>query len=262
MSDTTDTLMSAAPATEVADRVAPVSAGQLSARDLVHLVQGLYFVFWGVLVSVVVATNILVSIWQRSFSEMFLAAGLVSILIGSVRLSQVSLEGLRPPLLGRLWKQRTRLILRLAMLLAYFGVLFFMWRGEVGNLYLQVNALACVAVGIVYLIMLSRAVGALAAVLGSNELATESRLFSMSNIGLLLLPFLLALIYLGFMTIQHRSSLLVEFSLLLSRVSLLVAMIFMLPLSLTLSVVWAAKDIALRRLAEIDRDGSGEESVS
>ncbi len=254
MSDTTDTLMTAA-SVAVADKTTrPAAAGGVSARDLVRLVQGLYFIFWGVLVTVVVGTQVLVSLWNRSFTEVFLAAGVVSILIGSLRLAQVKLERLQPALLGRLWERRARVILRLAMLLAYFGVLFFMWRGAVGSVYLQVNALAFVVAVIVYLIILSRTVAALAAGLGSDELAMESRLFNVGNVGLLLLPCLLALIYLAVMTVQHGTNLLVEFSILLSRLSLLVAMVFLLPLSLTLSVVWAAKDIALRRLAEIDLD--------
>ena len=129
-----------------------------------------------------------------------------------------------------------------------------MWRGAVGNIYLQVNALAFIMVGIIYLIMLGRAVATLAAVLGHDSLAVESRLFNIGNIGILLLPCLLAVVYLGVLAIRHDTNLLIEFSVLLSRINLIAAVIFLLPLSLTLSLVWAAKDIALGRLAQVDTE--------
>ena len=261
MSDITDTFH----ATTIPPRESVTGAGPpggpavavpppvgVSARDLVHVAQGLYFIFWGLLVSIVVGTQILATLWLRSFAELFLAAGVLATLVGAWRLTQARLDRLQPAELSRRWRVRTRWIFWLAMLLAYFCVLFFMWRRAVDSLYLQVNALVFVGVGICYLILLSRTVAALALGLGNDELALESRLFNASNIGLLLLPFLGALGYVAVMAVRRESDLLDEFNLLLSQLNTLTALVFLLPLSLTLAVVWAAKDMALRRLEGSD----------
>jgi hypothetical protein len=256
MSETTDSL----PAAVAAAAVAPAATSspkenepsRVSARDLIHIVQGLYLIFWGLLVSVIIGTQIVASLWLRSFAEFFLAGGVLATLAGSWRLMQARLDGLRPVRLSRQWRSRARMIFGLALLLSYFCVLFYMWRRVVDSVYLQANALAFVVVGIVYLIMLSRTVAALAAGLGRNELAMESRLFNVGSVGLLLLPFLGALGYMGVMAVRKQTNLLVEFNLVLSHLNVVTALILLLPLSLTLSVVWAAKDLALQRLAEID----------
>lgn len=252
MSDTTDTLPAgtAASAADQPGETMPLS--RISARDLLHLTQGLYFVFWGLLISVVVAMQIVVTIWLRTFAEMFLGAGVVAILVGSWRLAQARLEHLNSPQLGALWRRRAHTILWLAVLLVYFCLLFYMWRRAVGNLYLQLNACAFVLTGIAYFVMLSRTVAVLAAGLGSSELSRESHLFNVINLILLVLPFIGTFVYVAVQSVLHGTNLLVEFNILLSDVNLVVALVFLLPLSLTLSMVWAAKDVALRRLAEID----------
>ena len=263
MSDRTDTFPAAnAPgpggspahtATLFGPAAAPAegpAVGQASAQDLVHIAQGLYFIFWGVLISLVIGVQIVATLWLRTFAELFLAAGVLATLVGSWRLTQAHLAGLRPAAIGALWRRRARGVFWLAMLLAYFCVLFFMWRRAVENVYLQINALAFVAVGIWYLIILSRTVAVLAVSLGHSEFTLESRLFNASNVGLLLLPFLGALTYVGVMAVRRHSDLLVEFNILLGQLNVVTALIFLLPLSLTLAMVWAAKDIALRRLAE------------
>ena len=140
-----------------------------------------------------------------------------------------------------------------AALTAYFCVIFYMWRKVPLAMYLQVNALGFIACAIGYLIALSRTVSTLAHGLGRDDLAREARWFGGVTVTLLLLPFIAALLYMAFMAAENRENGLLQFHDLLGQVTIPVMLVLLLPLSLTLVLVWAAKDAVLRRLAECDR---------
>ena len=268
MSDTTEA-MAPAPATvpPKAGAAAPVLPA-ISAPDLVRLVQGFYFIFWGLLVTVLVGAQILLLFWLHTFAEMFLAAGVFGVLTGTWRLYQTRLGTparvpSRPgpavasadagPLTAAvgLWRRHVGRLLTLAVLLTYFCVLFYLWRRAPLGLYLQLNALLFVAVGIVYVAALSRTVYALAGLLGRRQLAQESRLYGIGTLALLVGPFLGAVAYLATRTVTRHSNPLVEFHFLITRLNLLISILVLLPFSLTLSLVWSAKDAALQRLAAL-----------
>jgi hypothetical protein len=141
----------------------------------------------------------------------------------------------------------------LAVLMTYFCTFFYMWRRVPTNVYLLGNALAFPGTAIVYMIMLNRAVAALAIVLDRRELLLESRLFSVSNVGFLLVPFAGTLIYLGIASALRQSTMLIELEYLLARSNLIVAILLLLPFSLTLSLAWVAKDATLRELMASNR---------
>ncbi len=228
-------------------------AAQVSAADLVRLTQGLYFIFWGLLVTVLVAAQTVVLLWVRAFSEVFLAGGVVATLMGTWRLQQARLHALPDESTGPQWRNRVGRLRGVATLLAYFCVLFYMWRGVPDNFYLQLNAAAFVATGIVYLMMLNRTITTLAAFVGRKQMALEARLFTAANIVLLFLPFAAALAYIVLMAVLRQTSLLEEFRQLLQRISLLVAIVVLLPVSLTLALVWAAKDTLVQELVSRDQ---------
>lgn len=219
----------------------------VSAAALVRLIQGLYFVFWGLLVTVLVSAESVLLAWQSSFAEVVLAGGVAITVAGTWRLRQAGFAE------HASWRRRTGRLRGLALLLAYFALLFCLWRRAPVNLYLQLNAVGFVATGIALLMMVNRTVTALAAVVGRPQLALESRLFTAANIALLLLPFLAALSYLTVMVVARQTSPLDEFRHLLQRVSLLVGMIVLLPVALTLALVWAAKDSLLEELLSRDQ---------
>lgn len=221
-------------------------APEVSARDFVRLAQGFYSIFWGLLVTVLTGAQLLMLIGIHAFTESFLGAGVLAILVGSWRLFQVCS-------LGERWRSRTRAVLALAALMSYFCVCFWMWRRVPDNAYLLSNALAFVAIGIVYLIAFNRAIAALATALGRPEIALESRVLGASNVALLLLPFACVVAYLTGMVMIRHSNLFVELQSLLDRVNLLIVLLLLLPFSLTLSLAWGCKDAVLRQLATFDR---------
>ena len=110
------------------------------------------------------------------------------------------------------------------------------------------NAAGFLAAGIAYLTMLNRAVTTLAALVGRQQMALEARLFTAANIVLLMLPFVAALGYIVLRAVSEESGLLDELRKLVERVSLLGAMVVLLPVSLTLALVWAAKDTLVQEL--------------
>jgi hypothetical protein len=215
------------------------------ARDYVRLTQGFYFIFWGLLVTVLTAAQLLMPIEIPPFAELFLGAGVLATLIGSWRLYQVRS-------LGELWHKRVRRTLAVAGLLAYFCLFFYLWRRAPQSTYLMGNMLAFAAAGICYVIAFNRVVAALALALGRKDMALESRMFGSGNIGLLLVPFACVVAYIIGMAVFQRSDPLAELRFVLSRANLVVIILLLLPFSLTLSLAWSCKDAVLRQLSKLD----------
>jgi hypothetical protein len=237
------------PTTQLEQRTAievPVGTElHVPARDYVHLAQGFYFVFWGLLLTVLTGVELLMLIDMPPFAESLLGVGVLSTLIGSWRLYQVRS-------LGKLWQQGIRWVFALGMLMTYFCLFFYLWRRVPMSAYLLGNVLAFAATGIVYVIAFNRVVAVLATVLGRKDMVFESRMFGSGNIGLLLLPFACVIAYIIGMAVFQHSDPLSELRFLLGRANLLIIVVLLLPFSLTLSLAWSCKDAVLRQLSALD----------
>ena len=257
MSDTID--VAAQPTTQLEQGAAievPVGADlRVSARDYVRLAQGFYFIFWGLLLTVLTSVELLMLIDMPPFAESLLGVGVLATLIGTWRLYQVRS-------LGKSWRQRIRWAFGLAMLMAYFCLFFYLWRRVPISRYLLGNVLAFAATGIVYVIAFNRVVAVLATALGQKDMVFESRMFGSGNVGLLLLPFACVIAYLIGMAVFQHSDPLSELRFLLSRANLLIIVVLLLPFSLTLSLAWSCKDAVLRQLSALDhpRDSGADRS--
>ena len=246
MSDTIDTAAQPALRTACSAESTPNLAPQVTARDFVRLAKGFYFIFWGLLLMVLMGTQLLMLMGIPTFTELFLGVGVLATLIGSWRLYQVHS-------LGERWHSRTRTVFALAGLLTYFCFFFYLWRRVPRSTYLLGNVLAFAATGILYVIAFNRAVTAMATALGWRNMVLESQMLSLSNIGLLLLPFACVLAYLVGMIVLHKSSPLTELHALLGHINLLIIIVLLLPFSLTLSLAWGCKDAMFRQLSTPDR---------
>jgi hypothetical protein len=212
-----------------------------TARDLVQLTQGLYFIFLGLLMTVLVGAQLLVTAGAHSLSEGFLGAGVMAIIAGSWRLQRVKCAH------GH-WTQWTQWLLFWAVILAYGCVTFYAWLRLPTNLYLMGNAAAFVLFIIGYVIIFSRVVAALAEALGRREMMIESRLLTVADIVLLLLPIMGGMGYVAELSRINASHPLIELHYFLSNMNPLIILVVLLPLSLTLSMTWAAKDATLQQL--------------
>lgn len=225
--------------------IPPVIDLRVPARDHVRLAQGFYFIFWGLLLTVLTGAQLLMLIDMPPFAESFLGVGVLATAIGSWRLYQVRS-------LGELWRQRIRQTFVLAILMAYFCVFFYLWRRVQDSTFLLGNVLVFAAIGIMYVIAFNRVVGVLAGALGRKDMVFESRMFGTGNIGLLLLPFACIIAYIIGMAMLQRTDPVSELRFLLSRANLLIIIVLLLPFSLTLSLAWSCKDAVLRQLYTLD----------
>ena len=247
MSDTIDAAVQPTTQLDQGTTIESPVGGDLPvpARDYVRLAQGFYFVFWGLLLTVLTGAQLLMPIDMPPFAESFLGVGVLATLIGSWRLYQVRS-------LGKSWHRRIRQAFVLALLMTYFCVFFYMWRRVPMSAYLLGNVLAFAASGIVYIIVFNRVVAVLAAALGRKDMVFESRMFGSGNIGLLLLPFACIIAYIIGMAVLQRSDPISELRFLLGRANLLIIVVLLLPFSLTLSLAWSCKDAVLRQLSALD----------
>lgn len=246
MSDTIDA--AAQPVTGLEPMAVPEGAGceaRVPARDYVRLGQGFYFIFWGLLVTVLMGAQLLILSEIPPFAELFLGLGVLATTVGSWRLYQVRS-------LGDLWHRRTLTMLGLAGLMIYFCVFVYLWRRVPDSDYLLTNVFAFGAAGILYIMAFNRVVAVLAAILRRKDMALESRVFGTGNIGLLLLPFAGIVAYVVASAVLQRGNLLTEVRFVLGRANLLVIIVLLLPFSLTLSLAWSCKDAVLRQLSNLD----------
>ena len=213
-----------------------------AARDLVRVAQGCYLIFWGLLVTLVMAGQLLMGIPLPSLMESFLAAGVVSIVVGSWRMHQADR-------CGDLWRARTATALAWAGLLAYGAVFLHLWRRVPDNFFLQINALVFPVVYIWYLVAFGRAATALADDWANRQLRQESRWYSVATVVLLLVPFSALAIFVMVLAVLQKENPLFWLRYSLARVPTAVLVVVLLPLALTLSLAWAIKDLALQRLS-------------
>jgi hypothetical protein len=266
MSDTIDATTSlaapppAAAATAGATARDPAAEDHIATADLVRIAQGFYAIFWGLLVAVLSAVQLITAWYAPPLTKLVLAAAAAAIVAGSWRLRQAPLASVRPDEARTLWRRRTRLAMGLAWALLYFAALFCLWVRARTTWYLMANAAAFGVVLIGYTIAVNRAVTALARVLGRRQLALESQVFSATNIGLLFLPVVMAVLYVFTTSLVKQTNPLTELLYLLGLLgggaNLLLVLVLLLPFSLTLALIWTMKDAVLRRLAEPDAASS------
>ena len=238
MSDTIDAAAppSARPAPDVREATEPM----LAARDLMRLAQGFYFTFWGTLAVLAATMETLTVPAMRLFQAVILAAGLAGMVAGSWRLRQA--RGL-----GVEWSRHARRLFWLAAAIAYLYPFFYMWRHLPRNLYLLVHALVFLGGFIYWTSLLDSTIATLGRAARRRSLVIQSVLFAGTTF-FLGIPFLLLAQSLVMAATQGFDPLELLRTFLM-KVHPVFVLALVVPFSLTLSLVWAAKDFALRQLA-------------
>lgn len=219
-------------------------------RELLRLTQGLYGVFWGMMATVFATTQLMMPQFGMAAASWVLIAGALATLAGALRLRLTRLHPDSDPGAQSRWKQRTTCLAGLSVLMTYFGVIFLMWLQARSSLYLLTNTLLFLLALIGVVVALNFVVLSLAPVLSRQTLVLEARVFAGANIALILLPILCTAGYIALVSVArpahplHVSHEVVSRFMLHSNLWVVTAML--LPLSLTLAMVWAAKDSALR----------------
>ncbi|MCG3149602.1 MAG: hypothetical protein PCFJNLEI_03067 [Verrucomicrobiae bacterium] len=221
--------------------VPPLTAlNDLSAAALARLSLGFYFLFWGLLVMVAALTESLTIVALRPLSIILIGTGGLAMTTGAWRLTRVT--GL-----GSSWRNRTWSLFIVTILVAYLSIFFVMWRRLPTNAYLLGHALAFFAGVLVTLCLLCLPVMVLARAADRPGLALQAGAFGTAALVLLLPPFGLIVQRM----IEASRNGVDPFTLLqfwVANTSIWITMILLVPFSLTLSLLWAAKDLVLEHL--------------
>ncbi|MCX7886790.1 MAG: hypothetical protein N3B01_05980 [Verrucomicrobiae bacterium] len=221
---------------------------QLSARDAVALVQGFYFLFFGGMVSVVFTAELAVASSPRPFSTLLCAGSLTAMLAGAWRLHQVKH-------LGPEWRKSATALLLTTALLVYLFPFLWAWRQIPQSLYFCSHALAFLGLLIVTMMVMSVVSAALAHALGQKGLRWQL-VFSLVSAALIqLAPFSYLAHRVASRAIRSEEMIL-WLQAIFVRLHMFWIMLWLLPFTLALSLVWIAKDIALERLLGLEPEAS------
>ena len=102
--------------------------------------------------------------------------------------------------------------------------------------------------GVAYTVLLNCSVSALAPAIGRHDLAVESKWYSAGSVAFLLLSLIGAFVYAFWAATAKHTGLISEIIWLANQTNIVVVGVLLLPFSLTLSLVWAAKDALLELL--------------
>lgn len=216
------------------------SLGKLTAASLAQLSLGFYFLFWGLMVLVATLAESLVVLTLRPLSQMLIGAAGLAIANGAWRLHRITD-------LGPLWRTRTRFLLLATVTVAYLSFFYIVWRQLPGNFYFLIHALLFFGLLLLTLCLLCLPVITLAKLANRPGLALQAGGFGTAAVVLLVPPY--TLIAIRMLDAAHRG--IDPFSLLqfwLEHIDLWIAMILLVPFSLTLSLLWSAKDLVLEQL--------------
>ncbi len=228
---------STTPAAELAGAV------PMSHRELALLTQGFAFLFWGAFALVGVAIESLLA--GRSPRVFMVVIGLVGALgtaLGAWRLHQTA--DLAPR-----WRQATAVLRGTGLLTAYLSLMAWMWLQAPTNLYLLCHALAWVGLFLCHLVAANGCVYVFGQVLPSRTLALQGAIYGLAVLLLLFVPFVI------FATALLRTSLTgvnslgqLQYWLAQANLTPYLFFLWLTPLSLTMSLIWTAQDLAWERL--------------
>lgn len=228
-----------------------------SPREWARWAQGFSFIFWGLfallftLAETLGASALLYyrvspgfdsihGMMLNIYSSVVGCAGALGVVVGSWRLYQTRGQ-------GRLWRICTLGLLIGSVLIAYLFPFFCFWRQVPTSLYFLGHSIGWGTALILEMSLLCFAIGALARVLGRSSMATQSVLYGLITLIVLLTPFFTLAWRLVWIA-RHQGDPLIALEFIMSNLPPLAVLFVLAPIALTLSLAWSAKDIALRQL--------------
>jgi hypothetical protein len=213
---------------------------QPPAHEQARLAQGFAWVFWGTFALLGAAAELMLAPTLRLFPALIGAVGAAGVCRGAWCLQAT-------PSLGRAWQQRVRGLVLSAGLTAYLTPFCWLWRQVPTNRYFLCHALAWGGTFLIYLVMANECIRLFGRATGHRSLVFQASLFSVTTVLVLFLPFLFlaqALVRLTWAGNDPLEAL--QFA--LAHLPAVLVFVMLAPVSLTMSLVWAARDLALTRL--------------
>ncbi len=214
----------------------------LPVMEWVRLARGFDFLFAGGVVTILAVAEIMMSVLPRLFSTLVCGAGLILMLNGAWQLSRV--RGL-----GASWQRRTFWLLVGALANGYLFPFFCIWRTLSRDLYFCGHALAMFAGIIATMILLAWTIGSLARVCERRMLWWQAMISVGAALFVQVAPFL-SMACVLWTTIKQGQDPLLFLQYFLAHLNPIWVSLWLLPFTLTLSLAWEAKELALEQLQE------------
>jgi hypothetical protein len=224
-------------------------------RSLAKLVRGLSALFWGLPITLIVC------VWT-SYTQWIKSAGWIPPLVATAMLMYGlwQLSGFQKQ--ERIWRKALDFSFILALINFGLSPFLFFWTRIPGNVFFTIAVVLLVVFALLFLGSLNLVLQRLGAMLPDESLRLETKQFTAINLNLLLLIFLLA----GFYFILHRfpaftenllNSLppwLAKLVMVLDNISpFLLLLLVLLPLAMTMALLWKTKEIILDSVFGIER---------
>ncbi len=209
--------------------------------DLVSLAQGLSCWLWGIPTAVLLSVRRLPFEWEMPFHFPLFVFPYLLVLVGTAKLLRV-----RSP--GERWHAEIRKAFHLCLAVMLLAPFLYWWRYGPGSLYITVNLWILIFAGIAFLAQVNRVIHTLGAYLGDPALAAEAELFRLLVWVLLGLPVAVSIVRIVFGAVRSGENVADFFASSVTVVPPWALGILLVPLSISLALVWRAKDIVLGNL--------------
>jgi hypothetical protein len=216
-------------------------------QSLSRLVRGLSALFWGLPIARVVSV-------QTCQTSLLAGLGVVPPVLAQGLLYYALAQIARFQPGERVWQRALNHARALAVLNLGLSPFLYWWKMMPESLYFQFAVLVLALSGLLLLITINQLLQRLAAMLPDETLRLETQMFTALNLGLLLGTLVLGAAWVGlrqFPVLSVPWSVLVDFG---HRVGLLVLLLLvLLPLALTMALVWKIKETVLASVFALGR---------
>ena len=214
-------------------------------RSLSRLVRGLSALFWGLPASLIVCVGTASAGWFSIFKIVPGMAATGLLLFGLLQMDSFQKQ-------ERPWVNALERAKLLALVNVGFSPFLFFWNRMPGHFFFELMVNLMALTGLLFLFSLNHVLARLGAMLPDETLRHETTQFTALNRGLLLALLLLTVIYLILKQASNLPPQLLEVQQWLGRYNwlergrLLVVMLFvLLPLSMTMALIWKTKEVIL-----------------
>jgi len=214
-------------------------------RSLSRLVRGLSALFWGLPVSLIICVGTANAGWFSTFKIAPAMAATGLLLFGLMQMASFQKQ-------ERPWIKALERAKLLALVNLGLSPFLFFWNRVPGHYFFELMVSLMALTSLLFLFSLNYVLARLGAMLPDETLRHETRQFTALNRGLLVALLLLAVIYLVLKQATNLPEKLIQLQFWLERyrwlgqVKLLVMMVFvLLPLSMTMALIWKTKEVIL-----------------
>jgi len=206
---------------------------------LSRLVRGLSALFWGLPLALVVCV-------QTNRTNVLAGLGVVPPVLANLLLCYALHEMGRFRRSERIWQRARERVMVFAIVNVGLSPFLYWWKVMPGVLHYQFAVLVIALSGLLLLFTLNQMLQRLAAMLPDETLRLEAKLFTNLNLYLLLATALLGAVWVGLGHLNLPPQALLPFVELATRVGLLLMLLLvLLPLALTMALIWKIKETIL-----------------